>query len=545
MNKNGKKQKPTSTGRPSQWFSLRNSNINLLLIIVATLLVYSRSLNQPFLDGWDDGEYIGHPTVQNLSSDNVGKYFNTFYLGMYQPIPMLAFAMNYHFSGTKSAPYKLFNLLIHLLNVMLVFVFVKKLSGNSYAGLLAAVMLALHPMNVESNTWLSARSTGLFSVFYLLALLAYLRYLKSGQQYKNFALTFVFFLLALLSKSMAATLPMVLFVMDAWHHRQFSKAAILEKIPFFMLSVIFGLISIKAAASFGHIEVLETDYTFFDRLFLLSYGLAFYLIKLIFPVNLSAIYAYPEKAGAWLPTEYYLSFVFLALIAYGIYRLRTYRHETFLGFAFFVLAISMVLPLFWSRLFIVAERYVYLPYIGLFAVAGIWFKALLEEKMKAPTNTRNWILAVGAVWILFFGISSFVRTQAWQSTRALMEDVIDKKRSPADQAFGWFFLGNVSDREGHIQHAIRNYSRALDHNPKHIQALNNRGIMKGQTGDLNGSMMDFTTAIRLKPVYAEAWYNRGIVRYQLGQNTEACRDWQQAAAKGFVPAEAVLREYCN
>lgn len=517
----------------------------LVAILALTFLVYSRSLNQPFLYGWDDGEYISHPTVQNLSTENVGKYFSTFYLGMYQPVPVLAFAVNYHFSGDNALPYKLFNLLIHLLNVVLVFYLTRKLVRNEYAALVAALLLAVHPMNVESIAWLSARSTGLFTMFYLLALLAYQRYLKNGYEFKDIALTFALFLLALFSKSMAATLPMLLFVMDGWHHRRFNRKVVLEKLPFFALSVVFGLISIRAAASFGHIEVLEAGYNLLDRIFLLSYGVAFYLVKLMFPLNLSAIYAYPEKTSGWLPLEYYLSFLLLLLIAYCIYRLTRYRRETFLGVAFFVLSISMVLPLFWSRLFIVAERYVYLPYIGLFLIAAIWLKALLEGDIKVPPATRNWILGIAGAWIIIISISTFSRTGVWQSTRALMEDVIDKKRSPADQAFGWFFLGNVSDREGNIQQAIRDYSRALDHNPKHIQALNNRGIMKGNLGDFNGGLMDFTTATRLKPDYAEAWYNRGIVRYQLKQTNEACKDWQQAEKLGFRQAEVVLRMYCN
>ncbi|MBE0662465.1 MAG: tetratricopeptide repeat protein [Bacteroidales bacterium] len=534
------------SGKKSQsGFSWNREYWLLLAILVLTFLIYSPGLNQSFLYGWDDGEYIDHSKVQTLSSENIGNYFSTFYLGMYQPIPVLAFAVNYHFSTNNPLLYKLFNLMIHLLNVLLVYLFIRKLTGNGYAGLLAALLLAIHPMNVESIAWLSARSTGLFTLFYLLALLAYLRYLQHGYQFKHLGITFLFFLLALFSKSMAATLPMVLFVMDAWHHRRFAKIMVFEKLPFFALSIVFGLISIRAAASFGHIEVLEAGYNLLDRIFLLSYGVAFYLVKLCFPLNLSAIYAYPEKTAGWLPVEYYLSFVLLLFIAIGIYRLRKYRRETFLGFAFFILSISMVLPLFWSRLFIVAERYVYLPYIGLFVTAGIWLKALLDGEIKVPSSTRNWILGITVTWILVFSISAFVRTQVWQNTRMLMEDVIDKKRSPADQAFGWFFLGNVSDREGNIQQAIKDYSRALDHNPKHIQALNNRGIMKGNVGDFNSSLMDFSTAIRLKPDYAEAWYNRGIVRYQTGQSEEACKDWQQAVKLGFRQAETVLNEYCK
>lgn len=517
----------------------------LTAILVFTFILYLRTFNHSFLYGWDDGEYIGHSTIQNLNFENTGKYFSTFYLGMYQPIPVLAFAVNYYFSGTNPLPYHLFNLLIHLLNVVLVFVFVKKLTGSIYSGLLAAALLAIHPMNVESIAWLSARSTGLFTMFYLLALLAYLRHLNHGDKFKDVAITFVFFLLALFSKSMAATLPLVLIVLDSWHRRRFNKIAILEKIPFFVLSVIFGLISIKAAASFGHIEVLETEYSLLDRLFLLSYGVAFYLTKLVLPVNLSAIYTFPEKTNGWMPAEYYLSFVFLLLIAYGIFRLRKYRRETLLGVAFFIFSISMVLPLFWSRLFIAAERYVYLPYIGIFAVAGIWFTALLNVELKVSTATRNWILAIAGSWILVLGNASFVRTQVWQNTRVLMEDVIDKQRSPADQAFGWFFLGNVSDRENKPLQAIKEYDRALDLNPKHIQARNNRGIMRGTTGDFAGSLADFDEAIRLKPDYAESWYNRGIVNYQLGKVQVACRDWQQAKKLGFKHAESVLHDYCK
>lgn len=537
--------KPGRKALNTKSFSINRTHLLLLTILLFTFLVYARSLNQPFLYGWDDGEYIGHPSVQNLTADNTGKYFSTFYLGMYQPIPVLTYALNYHFSGNNPLPYKFVNLLLHLVNILLVFILIRKLTGHEYSALAAALLFAVHPMNVESIAWLSARSTGLFTLFYLLALLTYLRYLREGYKLKYLGLTGIYFLLALFSKSMAATLPMLLFVMDAWHHRRFNRKAVLEKLPFFVLSVVFGLISIRAAASFGHIEVLEAGYTLLDRIFLLSYGVTFYLVKLLFPLNLSAIYAYPEKTAGWLPLVYYLSFVFLILLAYGIYRLRSYRRETFLGAAFFVLSISMVLPLFWSRLFIVAERYVYLPYIGLFLIAGVWLKALLEGGIKVPPATRNWILGLAGAWVIVLSISTFLRTGVWQSTRTLMEDVIDKKRSPADQAFGWFFLGNVSDREGNIQQAIRDYSRALDHNPKHIQALNNRGIMKGNTGDFNGGLMDFTTATRLKPDYAEAWYNRGIVRYQLKQNQEACKDWQQAEKLGFRQAEVVLRMYCN
>lgn len=517
----------------------------LIAILLITALIYARSYNQTFLFGWDDGEYITNPDIKNLSITNIGKYFSSFYLGMYQPIPVLTFALNIYLGGENPVGFHLFSILIHFINILLVFNLVKKLSGSNPAAILSALLLAVHPMNVESISWLSARSTGLFSMFYLLALSAYLKYIREGLKTSQLLLVLTFFITALFCKSMAATLPMVLVVLDFWEKRKVDKKMIFEKIPFFALSIIFGLISIRAAASFGHITVLEADYTLIDRMFLLSYGAAFYLVKLLIPVNLSAIYAYPDKTAGWLPAEYYLSLLLILLLAIGIFRLKRYRRETLLGVLFFLLSISMVLPLFWSRLFIVAERYVYLPYIGLFCIGGIWFNALLNNEIKIRTSTRTWILGVISVWILVFGISSFVRTSVWRDTRSLMEDVIDKKRSPADQAFAWFFLGNISDREGNNQQAIKNYSLAINMNPRHIQALNNRGIMLGIEGDFQGSLNDFNEAIHLKPDFAEAFYNRGIVYYRLNRQENACKDWQQAAYLGFGQAKEVLNNYCN
>ncbi len=522
-----------------------HANQILLAVLLITVMIYTRSFSQPFMIGWDDGEYISNPDIQNLSATNVGKYFSTFYLGMYQPIPVLTFALNYHFSGDNPLGYHIFNLLIHLVNIVLVYYLVRKLAGNDIAGLTAALLLAIHPMNVESIAWLSARSTGLFTMFYLLALMAYLRYLRNGLILRGLIPVFLFFTASLFSKSMAATLPMVLIMMDFWSRRRLNKKTIIEKLPFFAMSVIFGMISIRAAASFGHITVLEIDYAISDRIFLLSYAVCFYLVKLLVPVQLSAIFAYPGKDGGWLPDVYYLSLGAVLLIAFGIFRLRRYRHETSLGVIFFLLSIAMVLPLFWSRLFIVAERYVYLPYVGLFFIAGTWLNALIKKEIQVGINTRKWILGCVAAWVLILGTSSFFRIPIWQDTPTLMKDVIDKNRSPADQAFAWFFLGNISDREGDVQQAIRNYSLAVSLNPGHIQALNNRGIMLGTLGDFEGSLNDFNEAIRLKPGYAEAFYNRGIVFYQVNKYEEACKDWQHAAWLEFRQAEEVLRKYCK
>jgi hypothetical protein len=551
MVKQGTKSNAIS-GKPESSAIKLPGNINIsperlliAIILLFTFIVYSGTLRNDFLIGWDDGEYLSNPSVSGTGRVNTSEIFSNFHLGMYQPLAVLSFAINYRISGDTAWPYIFTNLLLHLLNTLLVYQLMRRWMKSYVPAGTVALLFAIHPMHVEAVAWISTRSSGLYSLFFLSGLLVWDKYLDEGLKPKHYLLSLLFMLLALFSKSMAATFPLILFLMDYLKSRKFNAKMILEKLPFLALSVIFGIVAIKAAGSFGHITVLEQDFNLIQRFFLIIYGIAFYLFKLIVPINLSAIYAFPETANGNLPNYIYSAGIVPILLAIVIRFSGKNRREFIFGSLFFLLSISMVLPLFWSRIFITADRYTYIPYIGLFMIIGRLVSHLYESRSTIDkTNFRLLLFASGLIVILL-GTASFNRTKTWKDTPTLLTDVIEKKRSNADLAHGYFYLANYYDAASNADEAMKYYDLSLSRNTNYLLALNNRGILKGKAGNITGAISDFDNAIRIKPDYAEAWYNRGVATYQTGNREKACGDWNQALKLNFKPAGEALMMYCR
>lgn len=513
------------------------------LLLVVTLVIFSVSLRNQILIGWDDGEYLTHPDVLKAGAGTGSSIFSSFYLGMYQPLAMLSFVINYRIAGDSAAAFIFVNLLLHLLNTWLVYKLSTRWFSRIETSFIIAALFALHPMHVEGVVWISVRSSLMYSAFFLAGLLQYYKFITRKKN-SDYYLTLLWFVFALLSKSMAATFPMIMLAVDWFSRRTFSWRVIYEKIPFFILSVIFGIVAIKASQSFGHITVLEKSYDIGQRIVLILYGISFYLSKLLLPVNLSAIYAFPEISNGSMPGWIYLPIILLLLLGVLIWRAKKHRRTFVFGSLFFLLSISMVLPLFWSRIFITADRYTYLPYIGLFAIIAIMLTEVWDKRESLASSTYNMLrIALGLILIMMV-ITTINRIKTWHDVPELLGDVIENQRSDADMAHGYFYLGNYYDTQGKDEEAVKNYNLAISRNKGYLLAYNNRGILKGKHGDINGAVSDFTEAITLKPDYAEAYYNRGVALYQRQEKDKACSDWHKAATIGFKQANAVINEYC-
>ena len=526
-------------------FRVTTETLLIAGILLFTFLVYAGSLSNEILTGWDDGEYLTNESVSGDGPINTTAIFSNFYLGMYQPLAVLSFAINYKMAGDTAWIYIFTNLLLHLLNTLLVFRLMKRWMHGFIPAGVVALLFAIHPMHVEAVAWISTRSSGLYSFFFLLGLLYWDHYLEEGQKAKNYLIALLFALLALFSKSMAATFPLILFLLDFIKGRKLSLKVVAEKLPFIALSVIFGIIAVKAAASFGHITVLEQEYTLIQRFFLILYGIAFYIIKLLFPNNLSAIYAFPELVNGSLPAYVYSSILIPLLAAIGLWFSGKYRKEFIAGSLFFLLSISMVLPLFWSRIFITADRYTYIPYIGLFMIVARMFSNLYESRSTIDKTNFRMLIFVSALILVLLSAATYNRTKTWKDTPTLLSDVIEKKRSDADMAHGYFYLANYYDAANNSEEAMKYYDLSLSRNNRYLLALNNRGILKGKAGYPSGAIEDFDAAISIKPDYAEAYYNRGVALYQTGSTDKACEDWNKALKLKFRPAGDAISNYCQ
>ncbi len=222
--------------------------IGLCLSILITLIVLWPTIDNGWTN-WDDPFYVMHnPLIRQLSFDGVQDIFATLQVqGIYHPLTILSYALDYAMSGFEPATYHATNLVLHTLNVGLVFWFVYLLSGSTNSAGLTALLFGIHPMHLESVAWISARKDVLYSFFFISGLVTYIYYLQHRKwQWGLYLLCLFLFMLSLLFKGMAVTFPLLLWCIDFLVKRQRLHMVILEKVPFLLLSLGFGIIAVIA-----------------------------------------------------------------------------------------------------------------------------------------------------------------------------------------------------------------------------------------------------------------------------------------------------------
>jgi len=580
--------------------SSQRKDFYLLLIILLTFIVFFNARNNNFTN-WDDDDYvIKNPYVWELSSQSVKAMFSVYVSNHYHPLTLLSLAIDYKLWGRHNAKgFITTNIILHILNALLVFlIFVKIFKRNAWA-LMIALVFAIHPMKVESVVWVAERKDVLYAFFYLLAILTYLYYITSGFLKKHYIFTLVFALLALLSKASAASLPLILLLFDFLLQRKNYRHVLLEKIPFFALSLVFGIVAIKAQSTEA-----PNSKPFFEHLFLTTYALAFYIVKFFAPLFQTPLYEFPEKLSSFLPLKYYLSFAIIPLWAFLIYKLKTIRRELIFGFGFFGLSLILVLIKFPIGPAYLTERYTYLPYIGLAYLLIVFYRKYLEEKFKIVS------LCILLFWIGFLCIKTFKQNGVWKDSVALWTHVLKynpnsavayNNRGDALYVLGTYeaaiadynnaillkseapgvlsnrgnakkelndFAGALADYDAAIKiqpqwleayfnraltkeilgdtlGALNDFSKVIEINTYYVDAYYNRGNIKYYMKDYEGALQDYNTALTLNPKYINAYNNRAVVFYMMGNNTKACADWQKASGMGHSDARRMYDANCQ
>ena len=594
--KKNSSKKDISTSKKFDW-----SYSVLFAILALTVFLYIYVFKSNFLITWDDQKYITeNASIKEISWVNFKNMFTSSYVNCYLPLTIITYAIEYSLFGLNPVPYHVFNLILHLLNVYLVFIFIQKLANKKEISIIVALVFAIHPMHVESVAWVSERKDVLYSFFFLCSLISYLNYLKKDFEWKYLIYCFLFFVLSLLSKPAAVPLPIVLILIDYYFSLNiFDKKRIFEKIPFLILSLIFGIVAYILQKDTGTIDVSPV-YLWYDKFFLVSYSFIFYIIKLIFPFYLSAIYYFPNKINGLLPFEYYISPLIILLIILAIYKSGIHRKYLLFGFLFYLITIIMVIQFVPFGRAITADRYSYIPYIGLSFIIGYFFNYLtIKNKIK------NILLIIGTGYILVFSFQTWNRNIIWLNGISLFNDVAEKY---PEQPHIWAMLGSVNELEKNYDDAITSYNKsilleedskvifkcgqvkflsnrfneaiadfhhsikidstyslayfylaeAMDRTKQNYQEeiknydkaikfnksssidymYNNRGVAKLDKGDNINALSDFDMAIKLKPTYAEAYNNRGLARLFLKDYENAIKDFNKciSISKDFPDA---------
>ena len=560
--------------RPSIFCPAGNRKIVILVLglVVASAVIYLPVLQNDFVN-FDDVFYIIHnPLITNVTGENIKNIFSQFYFGNYHPLTMLSLALDHELAGLNPRMYHATNVLLHCLNTVLVFWFMCLLiNRNKHAHeddgwnltipLITAVFFGLHPLHVESVAWASQRKDLLYSLFYLACLIAYLHYVCGGSR-KFYMLSLLFFLLSALSKAMAVSLFGIIIALDYYldrlpflnpdvasgrgegptaendpsdsdatlfPRRPMQKYIILEKIPYLLLSLVFGIVAIQAQKSASFVAHTSL-FPMMQRILFACYGFCQYLIKLIFPVRLSAYYPYPETDGGGVPFEYMLwPVMVIGVFIWLLTSLKRNRVVAF-GLLFFILNILPVLQLLPIGNFIMAERFTYLPSLGVFVLIGVGFRTLA---VKAP-KLVNVLRILFVAYLILLALITFNRSKIWRDSITLWDDVLAKNPQV------WLALNNrgiAKSETGDFQGAIADYTRALLLKPDYADAYCNRGNLKGQHQDYNGAIADFNAAIQHQPGHgnalanlAEAHFYRGVARFQAADYQGALADFTRVVS---------------
>jgi hypothetical protein len=510
MSKKSKIKTRSKPGQPVQKIEkvMTGQNKSIWPWLVPVLLLTGVSFLPMLTNGftnWDDDIYI---TSNRLLR---GPDWNAIFTGPsasnYHPLTIITLAFNYAISGTDPFSYHFINWLLHILNTALVFLFVYKISGKkNYVGAFCAVIFGVHPMHVESVAWVSERKDVLYALFFLLALLQYWSFLVTGKRLK-LILCFAFFILSLLSKPAAIVLPIVLYLLDYWHDRTFNWKVWAEKIPFFILSITFGFITInvQSADAIAGFDI----YPLWVRFFFACYTLLIYTIRFFVPYPLSAFHPYPPVDALGLPV--YLSPVFVIALLVLLWLKRRDKLIVF-SLLFFIVNLVLVLQVITIGLTIVSERYTYIPYIGLSFFIGMWLNRYLDSSSKKIFRTIPFIVGI------IFGFISFQRTKVWKDGDTLWADVIKKypdaatpRSNHANYLKKMAGMSEYRARETELlQEALEDCNIAINVKPTHIKAYENRQNIYLMLKKDSLAMADAETLLRLDPSNAAASYTKGF-----------------------------------
>ncbi len=549
--KKNRNAKATAPSKESKKKEVPNKNLKTIIIgivLVLTFAAYIPVLSAGFIN-WDDNQYVYENTLIRGFSQ-LRTLVSTPLQGNYHPITMLSLAFNYSISGYHEWSYHLLNLLLHLANTYLVFKLAFRLSKqNLIIAITTALLFGVHPMHVESVAWVAERKDMLYSFFFLIGLISYINFIEKKET-KYYILSIVWLTLSLLSKPAAVVFPLCLFAIDLLFERKFEFKTIAEKTPHFLLALIVGILTATAQKNVGATESI-TAIGIGTRLLFGCYSFMMYFLKMIAPINLAPFYPFPSVKEA-LPWLYYLAPVFFVSIA--ALCLLTFKKNKIItfGILFYFINILLIMQFFIVGRAIVADRYSYMPYVGMFLIFGWLLSAL---KAKYNLNPYSILVPLG---LLFTGMS-YAQASHWKSGATLWEHAIEV--APCSRALQ--NRATLYRKEGNTDLALELYTRALTYHDDVIEdaILTNRGniyfdkkqydlarddysnSIKLNANDylsfenrasaylmkqkLDSAIMDLNTSLTLKSDNASGYYKRGVALMNSSQHEAAIPDFKR------------------
>ncbi len=542
--------------------------ISIAILVISVLAVYSSATRNGFTN-WDDPDYVNeNDLIRSLDNKHIEMFFTTkSVVGNYHPLTVMSLAIDYKTAYNPkthqldAAVFHRTSVIFHLLNSLLVFLFIYILLKKKwFPALFVALIFAVHPMHVESVAWISERKDVLYVFFFLLALIAYLKYLHSAK-YFWLVITFIAFVASTLSKAVAVTLPVVLIFIDYYSDNSISIRRWIEKIPFLIVAVYVGIMAIQSQSVQGAVSTIEAMPLYY-RILAGCYGFFFYLIKFFAPFDLSAYYPYPVSflhRTLELPFYYHLLpwAVLTSCITAGL--LLRKSKEILFGLAFYIITMALVLQFFTVGSAIVAERYSYLSYIGL----ALAVYAGLGYLVQKSGSTRYLFIGIAVAFILLLMVKTNAQVKIWKNNETLWTNVInihpraevayknrgnyyareanDLAKAMKDyeilmqlgtkDAGAWSNIGNIYGLNNDFINARNAYARSIQYNPLNAKVYQNRGNIYAQQKIFDSAFLDYDKALQLDPGNLDILKSRTYALFSSGDYAKAIEQYTSLISK--------------
>ena len=487
----------------------------IALFCVCSALIYGQSLRNGFVSLDDNYLIYENPVITRITPKTVGHALTSYDPELYAPLTTVSYQLDYQIGGLEPFWYHAQNLFWHTLNALLVAWILWLLTGSAPASIILGLLFLAHPQNTEAVAWASGRKDVLSTFFFLSSLIAYLRYREANWQ-AAYGVSIALFFLGLLAKVLVITLPAVLLLLDWREGRRLSRHVFVEKTPYVILSLAFGVIAL-----FGKQNALVVS-TISQKILMAFKSTWFTLETFVWPLHLSVLYPYGGTV-AMSSADFLLPIAGVALLcALAVFALRWSKQPAF-SLAFFFVTLSPTFINFakGNEIYMGSDRYGYIPMVGLLVLIGCTIVAVRQRSSSYATG----LTCLFAALTVLAGAESFVQAKSWQSNETLFTAAL---RNSPDSLTARNNLGMEYLSQGKNDLALQQFNALLEKKTWPI-TLVNRGLLHFREGDLSLAVADYTKAMQLDPLYYDAYYELGNVAYRQANYVDAAKLYTKAS----------------
>jgi protein O-mannosyl-transferase len=499
----------------------RQKLIVYIVLAIVTFAVYWQ-VNQFDLINFDDDVYITQNSHirSGIASREIRWAFGTKPLGLWNPLVWISFMFDYQLYGLNAGGYHLTNVILHILSALLLFHLLTRMTGAIWKSAFVAAVFALHPLHVESVAWVAERKDVLSAFFWMLTLCLYAYYTEKPSAGK-YLFVLVCFVLALLSKPMVVTLPVMMILLDYWPLKRFAshKGNLLlwqlkEKLPFFILSAVLIVVTLYNPSArsgklipFG-LRIANAPVSFLT-----------YLEKTFWPRDMAIFYPFPAQIPAGYALGALLLIIIISVVVIAAAKRLPYLFTGWLWYAITIAPVIGIIQIATDPE-AMADRYTYLPSIGI----GIMLAWGVPHLFPGEGARRKILFPAGIVVAAILAVISWQQCGYWKNSAAVFSHAL---RVTKDNYLAHNNLAAAMNKEDQIKDAVNHYNEAILIKPDYANAYCNRGLAYAKLNKYESAIEDYSKFISLNRNFANVYYNRGLAYAKLIKHQLAIEDYSK------------------